>query len=287
MGVTDRSAAYGPVVGAQSAASRLNSLQAKMSSEHQITTPSDDPSGTVRAAAKRYAQYEASSADAIGWLSTVDSAYTRANALVQDARTLVVQGLNTGSAGPNSAAAIADQVDAVRASLIKVANTSYNGRAVFGGTTAGAIAYDAAGNYVGDSGVVSRTVGEDVTVQINQTGPQAFGTVPTDLFALLSNISANLRTNPSALAANLTSLDGALSTISSAQAGERAAYRQVQNAQAAAAGIGTNITSQLSDLQDIDLAEMAVQVTSANVTYQAALQTTVSVRQLSLLNFLR
>jgi flagellar hook-associated protein 3 FlgL len=292
MRVTDRSAAYGALAGVQSAASRLSSLQAKMSSGHQITTPSDNPSGTVRAmqlrgAAKRYAQYDASATDAIGWLSTADSAYTRANALVQDARTLVVQGLNTGAESPAAAAAIADQVDAIRTSLIKVANTSYNGRPVFGGTTAGAAAYDAAGTYVGDSGVVSRTVGEKVTVQISQTGPQAFGSGPTDLFALLGTISTNLRTNPSALSANLTALDGALSTISSAQAGEGAAYRQVQNAQAVSAGIGTNLATQLSDLQDIDLADMAVQVTSANVTYQAALQTTANVRQLSLLNFLR
>jgi flagellar hook-associated protein 3 FlgL len=186
-----------------------------------------------------------------------------------------------------ASAALADQVDAIRNSLIKVANTTYNGRPIFGGTTSGTAAYDNSGNYVGDTGAVSRTVGEKVTVQINQTGPQAFGSGPSDLFTLLSDISTNLRTNPSALSANLTALDGALSTISSAQAGEGAAYRQVQNAQAVSTGVATNLASQLSDIQDIDLAEMAVQVTSANVTYQAALQTTANVRQLSLLEFLR
>jgi flagellin-like hook-associated protein FlgL len=61
----------------------------------------------------------------------------------------------------------------------------------------------------------------------------------------------------------------------------------VQNAQAVGTDVGTNLASQLSDLQDIDLAEMAVQVTAANVTYQAALETTANVRQLSLLDFLR
>jgi flagellar hook-associated protein 3 FlgL len=292
MRVTDRSAAYGSLAGLQSTAARLASLQAQLSSGKQITTPSDNPSGTVRAmqlrgVEKRYTQYDASATDAIGWLSTADAAYTRAVALVQNARTLVVQGLNTGAQSPSGLSAIADQVDAIRASLIKVANTTYNGRPVFGGTTAGSAAYDTAGNYVGDSGAVSRTVGDKVTVQINQTGPQVFGSGASDLFALLSDISNNLRSGSPTLSANLTALDGALTTITSAQAGEGAAYRQVQNAQAVSTGVSTNVATQLSDLQDIDLAEMAVQVSTANVTYQAALQTTANVRQLSLLNFLR
>jgi flagellar hook-associated protein 3 FlgL len=292
MRVTDRSAAYGSLAGLQSAASRLSTLQAQMSSGRQITTPSDNPAGTVRAMqlrgeAKRYSQYQASASDAIGWLSTADSAYTRAVSLVQNARTLVVQGLNTGAESPGSMAAIADQVDAIRTALIKVANTTYNGRPVFGGTTTATTAYDSSGTYIGDSGAVSRTVGDSVTVQINQTGPQAFGSGATDLFALLSGISTNLRTNPGGLSADLTALDGALTTISSAQAGEGAAYRQVQTAQGMATDVSTSIASQLSDIQDIDLAEIAVQVSSANVTYQAALQTTANVRQLSLLNFLK
>ena len=49
----------------------------------------------------------------------------------------------------------------------------------------------------------------------------------------------------------------------------------------------TSVRTSLSSIQDIELADMAVQASTANVTYQAALQTTASVRQLSLLNFLQ
>lgn len=292
MRVTDRSAAYGSLTGLQSAASRLASLQAQMSSGRRITTPSDDPAGTVRAihlrgAAARNTQFQDSATDALGWLSTADSAYTTAVSLVQKARTLVVQGLNTGVQSPDAEAAIADQIDAIRSSLIKVANTLYNGRPIFGGTTAGTEAYDSSGNYVGDAGVVTRTVGENVTVQINQNGPQAFGAGASDVFALLADTSAKLRSNPAAVGANLAVFDDALATLSASQAGEGVAYTQIQNSQAVASGMSTNLASQLSEIQDIDLADMAVKVSSANVTYQAALQTTANVRQLSLLNFLR
>jgi flagellar hook-associated protein 3 FlgL len=292
MRVTDASSSFGSLAGLQSAASRLASLQAQLSSGRQITTPSDDPSGTARALqlradVKRNNQYVSNARDAIGWMSTADSAYTQAVTLTQNARTLLVQALNTGTTSTASSAAIADQLDAIRTSLIQVANTTYNGRPVFGGTTAGTAAYDPAGNYIGDAGAVSRTVGAQATVQINQTGPQAFGAPGSDLFTLLANISTTLRTNPSAATPQLAQLDTALSHMTSAQAAEGAAYQQVQNTQAVQSATGTALATQLSDIQDIDLADMAVRVSTANVTYQAALQTTASVRQLSLLNFLR
>jgi flagellar hook-associated protein 3 FlgL len=290
--VTEGSASYDSLAGLQSAAARLASLQAKMSSGQQITKPSDDPSGTVQALQlrgdiKRNSQYTANAGDALGWLSTSDATYTQIGKLAQNARTLVVQGLNTGATSASSASALADQVDAIRASLIDLANATYNGRPVFGGTTAGTVAYDTAGNYVGDSGSVSRTVGPQSTVQINQTGPQVFGAPGSDLFGLLANISATLRTNPAALGGDLTALDGAVATISGAQAAEGAAFQRVQTAQAAQTSTALAASSQLSGIQDIDLADMAIQVTTANTNYQAALQTTANIRQLSLLDFLR
>lgn len=290
--VTDAATRNGTLDGLQAASARLSRLQAKLSSGKQITTPSDDPSGTVRALrlradSKRNTQYAANASDAIGWMSTADSAYTQVVSLVQKARSLVVQGLNTATQSTSSANALADQIDTLRSSLINVANTTYDSRPVFGGTTSGNVAYDSAGNYVGDSGSVDRQVGEQSTVQVNQTGPQVFGTAPNDLFSLLSTISSTLRTNPSSLSPQLTALDGALASISTAQAAEGAAYQQVQSAQAVQESTSTSLASQLSDIQDIDLAQTAVQVSTANVTYQAALQTTASVRQLSLLDFLR
>lgn len=292
MRVTEGSASANSLAGLQSAGSRLAVLQAKLSSGRQITRPSDDPSGTVRALQlradlKRNSQFTANAGDALGWLSTSDTAYTQVVKLVQGARTIVLQGLNVGASGAASSAALADQVDAIRSSLINLANTTYNGRPVFGGTTAGAVAYDPAGNYVGDAGTVSRAVGPGSIVQISQSGTQVFGAPGSDVFTLLSNISATLRTNPGSLGPSLAALDSAISTVSTAQATEGAAYQQVQTAQAAQTATATTVATQLSDIQDIDLAQLAVQVTTANANYQAALQTTANIRQLSLLEFLR
>ncbi|HEY2273645.1 MAG TPA: flagellin, partial [Jatrophihabitantaceae bacterium] len=75
--------------------------------------------------------------------------------------------------------------------------------------------------------------------------------------------------------------------ISTAQSTEGAAYQQVQRAQAVGTTEATALKTRLSGIEDVDLADLAVKVTTANTTYQAALQTTASIGQLSLLDFLR
>jgi flagellar hook-associated protein 3 FlgL len=290
--VTVGASSYGSLANLQSAAARLANLQNQLSSGQQITKLSDDPTGAVRALQlrgdlKRSAQYARNAGDALGFMTAADAAYQQATKIVQNVRTLVVQGLNTGTSDPTSSAALAAQVDALRSSLISTANASYNGRPVFGGTTAGSVAYDSSGNYVGDTGSVTRSVAPNTTVTVNQNGPQAFGAPGSDLFTLLGNISTALRTNPSSLSPTLGQLDGALDRLGAAQATEGATYQQVQ---AASTQLGTTdvaLKTELSSVQDIDLAQLAVQVTTASTTYQAALQTTANIRQLSLLQFLQ
>lgn len=292
MRVTDGSARLTLLTGLDNAGSRPAELQTQLSSGRLITRPSDDPAGTGRAMAlraelKRVNQYSANATDALGWLSTADTSYSRIVSLIQKVRTLVVQALTTGAAQPGSADAVADRVDSLRGSIISLANARYNGRPVFGGTTAGGQAYDSSGNYVGDDGVVSRTVATGSTVQINQTGPQAFGPPGHDLFGRLSSISSTMRREPGSLGSALDDLTTAIRVISGAQALAGAVYQRVQAARTAQSSRRTTIQSQLSDLLDVDVADMAVQASTANATYQAALRTTASVRQTSLLDFLR
>jgi flagellar hook-associated protein 3 FlgL len=125
-------------------------------------------------------------------------------------------------------------------------------------------------------------------------GTDVFGADSDDsnMFTVLKNISTALNVDPadptftSGLNAQLANLDTATTRLSTAQATEGAIYNQVQTAQTVQTSTGTTLTTQLSNIQDIDLAQMAVDVSTAQVTYQASLQTTASIQQMSLLNFL-
>ena len=290
--VTEGSTSRGALLGLQASAGRLSALQQQLSSGRQITKPSDDPTGTVsalqlRSQLKQIGQYQASATDALGWLTTVDSAYASITSQLQQVRTLVLQGMNTGTNSATSNQALAQQVDQARASLLALSNSSYLGRPVFGGTTAGAVAFDSSGAYVGDTGTVSRTVGPNTTVDLNTPGTTAFGPNGSNLFDLLSTISSDLVSNPAGLGADLTALDARQVAITNDQSLAGAKYQRIQGVQTTSSTNTIQLKSQLSDLQDIDLADMAVQVSSANAAYQAALATTAKISQISLLDFLR
>jgi len=292
MRVTEGSTSRGSLIGLQASASRLSALQQQLSSGRQITKPSDSPTGTVnalqlRSQLKQIAQYQANATDALGWLTTVDSTYTSMSSQLQQVRTLVLQGMNTGTGNTTSNQALAEQVDQARASLLSLANSSYLGRPVFGGTTAGSVAFDSTGSYVGDTGTVSRTVGPNTTVDLNTPGTTPFGPNGSNLFDLMSTISSDLQSNPGNLGADLTALDSRMQAITNDQSLAGAKYSRIQGVQTTSNTDTIQLKSQLSDLQDIDLADMAVQVSSANAAYQAALATTAKISQISLLDFLR
>lgn len=290
--VTAGSASRNALAGLQADSSRLASLQQQITSGRQITKPSDNPTGTVtalqlRSQLKQVNQYQANASDALGWLTTVDSSLHSITNQLQQVRSLVLQGMNTGTGNATSNEALAQQVDQAKASLLSLSNSSYLGRPVFGGTTAGGVAFDATGSYVGDTGTVSRTVGPNNAIDLNTPGTAAFGPNGSNLFDLLTDISAKLRTNPSGLSADLAQLDARQVSITNEQSLAGAKYQRIQSVQNTANTNLVQLKSQLSDLQEIDLADMAIQVTSANAAYQAALATTAKISQISLLDFLR
>jgi len=291
MRATEGFSAPASVVGLPSS-SGLTDLQNKLSTGRQITRPSDSPTGTVsalqlRGELSRANQYQSNGTDALDWLRTVDSALEAVCDQLQAIRSLVCQAMNIASEDGASLEALAQQVDQARSSLLSLANTAYLGRPVFGGTTAGSIAFDNTGAYVGDSGAVTRTVAANTIVTLNTDGPTVFGANGSNVFDLLGSICDNLRRNPSALGANLTSLDNYQMSIASDRSLAGAKYNRIQAAQATAVTHVVALESQLSDVQDIDLADMAVQVSTANAVYQEALATTAQIKQISLLDFLK
>jgi flagellar hook-associated protein 3 FlgL len=290
--VTVGSAAYTGVTNLQAAAARLAKLQDQLSSGKRITTPSDDPAGTVRALQLRNAlarndRYSAAADDAQSWLSTADSAYSNIVSTLQQARTVLLQGLNTGTNDAAANQALGEQMDTIRTTLINLANSSFDGRPVFGGTTAGGAAYDASGNYVGDNGVVTREVGDGIDVPVSMVGTDVFGSGSDDVFALVQSAADQLKSDPSGASGLLDQFDAAIARVSATQAQEGARYQQVDAAKSGLTVRGTAMQTELTGVEDVDLADMAMKVSTANTNYQAALQTTATISQLSLLDFLR
>ncbi len=290
--ITERTSALGSLAGLEASAAKLSALQTQLSSGRKITKPSDDPVGTeqalaLRAQLQRSDQYQANASSGIGWLDEVDSTLSSMQTQAQNVRSLVLQGLNTGTNDSTSMNALADNVDQLRQSMLGLANSTYEGRPIFGGTTAGSAAFDSSGAYIGDQGAVTRSIADNNTVQINQSGTAVFGPNGSNLFDLLGTISTDLRSNPSGLTADLGNLTSAMTNLSAQQGQAGSVYDQIQNVQTVASSSSLQLTTRLSGLQDVDVAQMAIQISSANLAYQASLQTTANIRQTSLLDYLK
>ncbi|MBD0322855.1 MAG: flagellar hook-associated protein FlgL [Aldersonia sp.] len=272
---------------------RGEKIQDQLSSGKQLNRPSDSPTGTVasmqlRAESRANEQYARNADDALGWLGTLESTLTSTSTLVNRARDLTVQGLNAGSNSTQSNEALATEIDRIRESLISYANTRYLDRPVFGGTTAGGSAYDENGEYVGDAGQTLRTVGAGQKVRVDVSGPEAYGSGDTQLFTVLQSISDSVRAGDTTqLTAALNNLDKASVSLRTAVSEVGSRYNRITQMKDSAEERLLSITSQLSEIEDIDLPKTIMEMQLQQTSYQAALAASAKVIQPSLIDFLR
>ena len=296
MRITHRAVTQTALLGLNSNLSSVSKLQQQLTSGKLISAPSDSPTGTNKALQIRQdqsavEQFAKNISDGQSWLDSTDTALTTAIGQVQRVRALTVQALNAGATSTSSQQAIAVEVAALRESLLGVANSSINDRALFGGVTQGSTAYDSDGTYVGAPPVgegITRRVSNADRIRIDVTGPEAFGTPgPDDLFALVGRIAADVEGNPSALSGDLAQLDVALDRLLGAAASVGARSARMGAAGQINTDLQLTLASQLVDVEDIDLARTIMELNQTEVGYKAALQATAQVIQPTLVDFLR
>jgi flagellar hook-associated protein 3 FlgL len=276
-------------------------IQDQLSSGKQINRPSDSPAGTVsalqlRSETRTSEQYTRNADDGLGWLGTLEDTLVSSSSLVNRARDLTVQGLNANTNGTQANEALALEIDQIRNALIGYGNTRYLDRPVFGGNTVDPVAYDDNGNFTGNpydptnasTTSVSRTVGSGVKVRVDMTGLEAFGDDTTGLFKVLSNISASIRAGDTTkLATDLQDLDKAGNKLKSAVSEIGSRYNRITQMKESAQDRLLSVSTQLSDIEDIDLPKTIMEMQLQQTSYQAALAAGAKVIQPSLIDFLR
>jgi flagellar hook-associated protein 3 FlgL len=275
---------------------RMSNLQQKMSSGKTISRPSDDPAGTVQALAlrsevKANGQYSRNAEDGAAWLTTADTALQSTVTQLRRIRDLTVQS-GSGNLAAVDREAMATELDGLRDSLLSLANTTYVGRPVFAGTSdAGTAFTDGVSptpySWTGTDGAsVQRRLAKDATVQADVDGRDAFGEGATSVFALVDTISTELRAGTD-VTGHLAGIDDAISAVLGELSGVGTRYNQVTAAQSDLAAGRQDLQFRLSGVEDIDLAQVIVDLQSQEVAYQGALGATSRVLQPTLMDFLR
>ena len=282
------------------ASTRMAAAQEQMTTGRRINRPSDDPADTTVALKSRTGiaqneQYQRNAQDGIAWLTTIDTTLDSAAKQITRAYTLAVAGASTGSNSGTSQLAKADEIDQILQSVLGLANATYLGRPIFGGTTTGDAAYDLTGgtvSYVGDSGKVERRVGDSAVVRVDMEGAQAFGTPGTgdSVFEHLQALSVGLRQTPTdqaAVSSALGALSDDITRFGSARADEGARMKRLETATSVSQDTTLALQKVKSYAEDVDVAEATITMQSMTAAYQAALMAVGKSTQQSLLDFLR
>jgi flagellin-like hook-associated protein FlgL len=291
--ITQRAVALTSLQGLNRNLDAVGKLQEQLTSGRLINAPSDSPTGTNRAMQTRaeqsaVAQQGRNISDAKGWLEQGDSSIREILDTTRRVRDLTVQGLNTGAVSDASQQALATEVTSLRDGLLSLANTTVQGRPLFGGVTPGSKAYNADGTWAGLAGPpITRRLSESEKVRVDLTGPEAFGPAGSNLFDIVERISTNLTTDPVALATDLADLDTAIKRMSTSVADIGARASRVDRAEQLNFDRSMTLTAQLGETENIDLPNTIMKLQMQQVGYEAALAATAKAISPTLLDYLR
>lgn len=266
-------------------------MQERASSLKAITKPSDDPSGTaaslsIHSEVSANTQYSRNISDGNSWLTMVDSTLSASTTVMHRVRDLVVRGANDGSLDQTAKDAIATEIDSLKQSLLGQANTTYQGRTIFAGNSDAGVAFNPDFTFTGAAGsTVQRRIDSATTVQVDADGSAVYGTGPDSVFALLTNVAADLRSGTN-VQPRLDEIDDRMNTMLTVQASVGTRQSQVLKAQEANMQKSVSLEAQRSGVEDVDLAKAILDLQTQSVTYQGALAVTARVLQPTLMDFL-
>ncbi|WP_346621860.1 flagellar hook-associated protein FlgL [Blastococcus montanus] len=296
MRITQKSVALTSLQGLNRNLDTFGKLQQQLTSGRLINAPSDSPTGTNKAMQLRseqaaVEQFGRNISDADSWLSITDSTLQNMLEVTRRVRDLTVQGASTGSSSEASRRALATEVESLRESLLGLANTTIQGRPIFGGVATGTQAYGDTGAYLGIAGAdgadVMRRVAFTAEVRVDLTGPEAFGPPGDDLFALVARIADDLVNDPAALDQGLVDLDAVMKRMLGGVADVGARAARIEREQQINSDLALALETQLGGVENVDLPNTIMRLQMQQVGYQAALQATAKAISPTLMDYLR
>jgi flagellar hook-associated protein 3 FlgL len=275
----------------------MNLAQQQLSSGKRINLPSDDPTGTAQAFSLHnhlasLDQNQKIIQQAQGYLNATDSAMGGVTNLLRQARTIAVQA-SSDTITDESKQALAKQVQSIIQSLGTIGNSTYGSRYLFAGQRNDAPPYVANGEnftYQGGSaktqdGDIRLDIGVGESVRINASGDEAI----TPAINALANLRDRIRGGKSAEISTLSlkEMDDAIQQNLSVRSDVGTRSQHLQQILQRNDAAKVNFSRILSDIEDTDIPKAVVELQSAQTAYQAALQSTARIGQISLLDFLR
>jgi flagellar hook-associated protein 3 FlgL len=285
---------------------RITEDQKQISSGVRVSQASDDPSSV-----SSILDYQAEISRVTQVKTNMNAATTNANAAdsaLQSASTLLDQLVSIGAQGSSSTtsattqASLANQVQQIAQQFVAIANTSSQGRFVFGGDAGGTPPYTfdwtspkgvVQNSTAGSTGVLRDAGGNQIVA--GMTAQQIFdaqspggASAQGNVFQAVYDLGTALAVpnNQAAIATATQEVKDALTQIGQATTAYGNTQNWIQTATADAADRLVGLQQGLSAVRDTDVATVAIQLTTDNTALQAALSAHASLSTKSLFSFL-
>jgi flagellar hook-associated protein 3 FlgL len=277
--------------------------QSELATGRRIIKPSDDPAGSRRAISLRatmqtHERNLANVSDAVGWLDAADAQLQSGLERLGRARELTVRGSTSG--GMSERLALASEIEQIAEELLGIANATHLDRPLFGGYSEGpAVARDATTppptyTFNGGEEQVTRRVSDTELVRVNTTAAEWLGVDAGDpsahLLAQLDALVADLRDparGPGDISPYLDTLKTAQDVMASSLADIGAASNRVESARERSEAQLLTVRTELSNVQDVDVARGVMELQVQEIAYEATLQALAKALPPSLGAFLR
>lgn len=287
---------------------KVSRLQGKLSTGKQFQVASEDParasvSLSLRSNLRTLESYADTAETTKNWMTATDNAFDQMEQIGINATNLILRGLNDTFSGSERATAMATEMQDLLNQAVELGNTSVNNQYIFAGYQVDNKAFELVDsattlldyqgnvftpkvvNYLGDLGVMQRSLGPDQSVTLNVRGDQALDGLLQNL-ALAGN--ALKQNDMTALQSILTNVKTSLDTMEQYRTSNGARMRQVDSAANFLETMKIETQSLLSKNEDINMAEGIALLANQETTYSAVLEVSQrAISALSLFDYLK
>jgi len=244
-------------------------------------------------------QYQKNVDDATSWVDITESALSNIGDVLHRARELAVKSAN-GTMSTEDQQATASEVKQLREQLIQLSNSTYAGRYIFSGyQTDKPLVDEVTGNYAIPSAsteVMNYEIGVGNDINVNVLGGELFdgtgasavaGSTPKmiqDMDKFFDDLNTN---NQTAISTLIDGIQSDLDNVTRIRADIGARSNRLDLTKSRLDSDEYNFTKLMSNNEDVDQAEVIMNLTNEENVYKASLSAGAKIIQPSLVDFLR
>ncbi|HEX7055740.1 MAG TPA: flagellar hook-associated protein FlgL [Bacilli bacterium] len=273
---------------------KMSNYQNMLSTGRKINRPSDDPVGITYALRYRSEitindQFQRNVDFAKSAVEHLDTVMGQINDIFQRANELTVQGVN-GTNPQTALDAISAELNQLYEQAVTLGNSQLNGKYIFNGQLTDKQPYTSAtaDTDATDDQTFSLEFAAGVTIPVNVTGNEVFGSGPESLFAILKGLKDSFSAGDQAAArVYLGKLEDRFDKFLEVRAEVGARANRIDMLDSQLESLSINLQKLSGETEDADIAETITKLKTAENVYQASLSVGAKIIQPSLVDYLR